>query len=382
MSPLRFVLLTLIRLTLNTAHRMIYPFLNVFARGVGVEWTSLAALVANRALFAASASFVFPFIETRGRRFGMLVGMGFFVIGMGIVALFPSLLMLGVALVFAVLAKGFFDPSLIAYLADHSSYQRRGLFTALSEMAWSSSFILGVPAMAFLIDRFGWRSPFAVLGSLGLVGLGLVAFLVRSSHVIEPHRDGGWGNLRHVLTDRTVLAALSIGLLASLANELISVMFGVWLEDAFGVRLATLAAAALVIGLSELGGEGLVAAFSDRLGKVRAAGLGLLLNCLAALLLPWVGGTVVGALIGLFLFYISFEFTIVSQIPLMSEVMPRARATALAFNAAGQSLGRAAGAVIAPLLYPLFGFGAVTVVAILFNGLALLAVRYVLDYHA
>ncbi len=382
MSPLTFLLLTFIRLTLNTAHRMVYPFLNVFARSVGVEWTALAALVANRALFAAGASFAFPFIEIRGRRFGMMVGLGFFLVGMATVTWSPTLPALGVALVCAVLAKGFFDPSLLAYLADHSPYHQRGWYTALSEMAWSSSFILGVPAMAWVMNRFGWRSPFMVLGLLGMVGVLLVARLVSSNQTIEPHREGGWGHLRDVLTDRMVLAALSIGLFASLANEVVSVTFGVWLEQAFGVKLATLAAAALVIGLSELGGEGSVAIFADRLGKVRAAGLGLLANGLTAILLPWVGSTVPGALIGLFLFYISFEFTIVSQIPLMSEVMPRARATTLAFNAAGQSLGRAVGALLGPWLYTLFGFGAVTVAVVMINLLSLLAVKYVSAYHS
>ena len=51
-------------------------------------------------------------------------------------------------------------------------------------------------------------------------------------------------------------------------------IFGVWLEDSFDLQIAALGAASAVIGLSELGGEGLVAAFVDRLGKPRAIGLG------------------------------------------------------------------------------------------------------------
>ena len=128
-----------------------------------------------------------------------------------------------------------------------------------------------------------------------------------------------------------------------------------------------------MIGLSELSGEGLVALTTDRLGKPRALVLGLVGNILAALLLPIVGRTEMGALVGLFLFYITFEYVLVSHIPLMTEVMPNARATLLSFNVMGHSFGRAIGALIAVFIYERFGFMPVTLIAILFNLFALLA---------
>jgi predicted MFS family arabinose efflux permease len=137
-----------------------------------------------------------------------------------------------------------------------------------------------------------------------------------------------------------------------------------------------LGAASAVIGLSELCGEGLVAAFVDRLGKPRAIGLGLVANCLAAVALFFLGHTVTGALVGLFFFYISFEFTLVSVIPMMTEVLPSARATLMAFNVASLSLGRALGDLLAPRLY-LWGFWSIVLGAVAFNLLALLALRKV-----
>jgi predicted MFS family arabinose efflux permease len=129
-----------------------------------------------------------------------------------------------------------------------------------------------------------------------------------------------------------------------------------------------------------LGGEGLVALFADRVGKVRAAGIGIFGNCLAAILLPIVGRTELGALIGLFLFYITFEFTIVSIIPLMTEVMPSARATTLSLSGAANFIGRAVGALLAPTLYA-SGFFVVTGAAVAFNLAGLVAVWYVSKHH-
>jgi predicted MFS family arabinose efflux permease len=72
----------------------------------------------------------------------------------------------------------------------------------------------------------------------------------------------------------------------------------------------------------------------------------------------------------LFIFYITFEFTVVSLIPLMTEILPAARATLLAFNVAAFTLGRAVGAPLSVLLYTQ-GFWVVVVGTVVFNLAAL-----------
>jgi predicted MFS family arabinose efflux permease len=72
------------------------------------------------------------------------------------------------------------------------------------------------------------------------------------------------------------------------------------------------------------------------------------------------------------LFYITYEYVLVSHIPLMTEVMPNARATLLSFNVMGHSFGRAIGALVATFIYQKFGFLPVTLIAVLFNVLALI----------
>jgi predicted MFS family arabinose efflux permease len=380
MRPFRLIILTFIRVILNTAHRIIYPFLAVFARGLGVDIGTVSALVANRSLIGAATPFLFPFVEPRGRRFGMLLGAGLVAAAMGLVALWPSLATFGTAMVLALVGKTFFDPSMLAYVADHTPYEQRGTATAFAEFAWSLSFIFGIPAVGFLIAQFGWSAPFGALSLTTALACLLIAWTVRDSHRPAHHADGVFGNVRAIFTSAPVLAGLSIGLCASMANEVVNLLFGVWLEDSFQLQIAALAGASAVIGFSELGGEGLVALLADRIGKVRASGLGLAANCLAAILLPVMGRTEFGALAGLFLFYITFEFTLVTSIPLMSEIMPSARATTLSFNLAAHSLGRMGGALLAPVLYAL-GFSFVTAAAVIINLLGIAAVWYVSRHH-
>jgi len=364
-----------LRTIFNTMHRMVYPFLGTFARGLGVDITALSFALTGRSLTGAFVPFIASVADQRGRRFGMLAGILLFTCGVFLVVIWPSLWMLSAALILALLGKSMFDPAIQAYFGDRIPYQRRGQALALTELSWSLSFIIGIPVMGYLIAKFGWVAPFPVLAVLGV---GMFAIIWR----VVPKRDENhvpvrnpWINFGSVLKNGPAIAGISIALWASTGNELVNLIFGVWLEDSFGLQIAALAGASAVIGLAELGGEGLVATVTDRIGIPRALTLGLIANGVTALLLPFIGKTQVGALVGLFLFYITFEYLIVSHVPLMSELVPRARATVMAFSITGHSLGRALGAFIAPFIYRQFGFLFVSLLAIVFNALALMALR-------
>ncbi len=372
------VAFTITRTIINTLHRMVYPFLAVLARGVGVDLISMSYALTARSLVGTVGPFAATIADRRGRKFGMLLGIGLFTMGTAIVVIRPVFPALVLSIILSTLGKYIFDPSMQAYLADRIPYARRGRTIAVTEFGWSLAFILGIPLMGFLIARNGWMAPFPLMVLLGaLIFAGLSLMLPNDSQQpMSASADGERNNFRLVLTSVPALAGLAVGLLASAGNEVVNLIFGVWLEDAFGLQIAALGAASAVIGLSELGGEGLVAAFVDRLGKPRAIGLGLAANCLAALALLFLGRTEAGALVGLFFFYITFEFTLVSIIPLMTELLPTRRATLMAFNVAALSLGRALGDLLAPRLYGL-GFWFVVLGAVGFNLLALAALRKV-----
>jgi predicted MFS family arabinose efflux permease len=251
---------------------------------------------------------------------------------------------------------------------------------ALSELAWSISAIVGVPLVGFLIARQGWLSPFPLLVLLGLLSFILLARILPRDPAVTAARPSLFANLRRVFTYPPALAGLGMAALYTVANELVTVVYGVWVEDKFALAIASLGATALGIGVVELGGESLVALLTDRIGKRRAIAFGVGLNCLAALVLVVFGGWLAGTLVGLLLFYLTFEFTMVSGIPLMSEILPPARATLMATHIAVVSLGRAIGDLLAPRLFVnpwLPGMAANALGAILFNLLALALLRWV-----
>jgi MFS transporter, DHA1 family, inner membrane transport protein len=366
----QLIVIALLRIILNTMHRMVYPFLTVFAGGLGVDVTSISLALTGRNAVGIFGPILGSIGDVRGRKVAMLAGIVIFAVGVSLVAIAPSLVTFAAALVLAILSKCLFDPAVHAYFGDRVPYENRGTAIAITEMAWSTAFIAGVPIVGVLISHFGWTAPFPVLAVLGLVMLVIVWRVIPYDGPTSKPQSP-FTNLRQVLASVPALAGISIGLWASAANETVNLNFGAWLAHSFNLQITALAGASAVIGLAELGGESLVATITDRLGKPRAVAAGLVANIGASLVLPWIGQTEIGALVGLFLFYLSFEYLVVSQIPMMTEVVPSSRATAVALNGMGYGIGRTLGSLLSTFVYARLGFAAVTWMSVLFNVFAL-----------
>ncbi|MBN2549770.1 MAG: MFS transporter [Anaerolineales bacterium] len=372
------------RTVVNTGVRMVYPLLPVFSRGLGVSLPMISLALTLRSASGVFGPFLGSIADSRGRKTGMLFGLCLFVAGMGWMALAPSYPAFVVALVLTIIGNFVFIPSMQAFIGDRVPYERRGLVISLTELSWSISFIAGIPLVSWLIARQGWQSPFTWLALMGLLVVGMLAALLPR----DPKPAGGQKllgkNMHLVFSQPMALAGLAMGLGMGTANELINLIFGIWMEDTFQVQIAALAAASAVIGFSELGGEIFVSLFSDRIGKSRAVWIGLLMNCLAVLALPLLGRSLAGALVGLGCLYLTFEFTIVSSLPLMTEILPTARATYMACYIASLSIGRTLGDLAAPPLYQAgqgttagYGILFIAVVSAAINLLALAALSYV-----
>jgi predicted MFS family arabinose efflux permease len=370
----------LTRMVINTSFRMIYPFLGPISRGAGVPAEVVTRAITLRAGLGLLSPLIGSIADTRGRRAAMSLGIASFVAGMLLVGFWPSFGTLVVALLLTMFSKIILDPALLAYLGDRVSYEQRGLAVAVAEFSWAGAFFLGVPVAGWLIGTGGWNTPFWVLGVTGIGLFLLIRRIVPAESVRTIKRASLRAGLAKIARHRPSIGVLIIGLMISGSNEVVNIIYGLWLEDAFAVKLGALGAAAAVIGFSELLGEGLVAGFADRIGKRRALAIGLGAYIVAALLLPALATDENSALLGLFLFYLTFEFSVVASLPLLTELLPDARATLLAGNGAGHSLGRMLGSLFGPLLFG-GGLSVNTTTAAVMNGIALLALIVLVREH-
>jgi DHA1 family inner membrane transport protein len=280
---------------------------------------------------------------------------------------------IGLALFLGGLGKVFFDPALLSYIGDWVPYEKRGRAFGLSEFAWAGSLLIGVPLIGLLIGRLGWQSPFFLLGGAGLLGFAAVMIWfpadVRHGHSSEL-LAGVWREWQRLSKEPAALFALAFGLLLSGANHSLFVVYGVWLEETYGLSIVALGATALVLGLGDLSGEALTATISDRLGLKRAVTIGSVSLVLSYLILPVLGRSLVGALVGLFIVFLSFEFTIVTNSSFVVGVLSDARATMLSSLTAATSMGRMIGVMVGGIVWLAGGLMANSLFAALIAALA------------
>jgi predicted MFS family arabinose efflux permease len=222
-----------------------------------------------------------------------------------------------------------------------------------------------MPIIGALIDRHGWQAPFPFTAALGVLAFLLILVLVPNYKPVQTQTGNILKNIREVLRIPAARFGLLMSLMLISSNEVINLVFGVWLEESFGLKLAALGAASAIIGISEISGESIGGFVSDKLGRERSITVGMGMMLLVSIALPFVGGTKVGALVGLFFFYLSYEFTFVSTLPFMTELVPEARGTLLGANVACLSLGRMIGNLVAPFVFRI-GFGANAISSVVF----------------
>jgi len=354
------ILLTLVRLVMNTANRMVYPFMPAFSRGMGISTSSGRLLISARSL-AGGLSFLFgPASDRFGRKNVMLAALGIFCASMLLVPAAPIFAIVYTVFILIGLAKAIFDPSLQAFVGDSVPYRRRGLGIGIIEMAWSGALLLTIPIIGILIEKFGWKSPFYFLAVLSFLGMIVVA--LRIPRHTKPEGPSARFNFLHawqILRQHpVVLSAISFSFAVHVANESIFVVYGEWMEGSFGLKVGTLGLLTTVIGIAELIGEFLVIFLADRLGKKRVAAWGILSASIFYLVFPWLGNSLWLSMSVLFLMFVTWETGIVAAISLITEQLPEARGTLMASNVTGISLGRVVGALAGGWLWGWAGFAA------------------------
>lgn len=350
------------RLLINTSRRFIYPFAPALSRGLDVPLTAFTSIIAVNQ-FTGFLSLIFgPLADRWGHRSMMLLGLGVLGFGMLLGGLFPSYWPVFVALLLAGAAKSIYDPAILAFAGTRVPYERRGLAVGVLEMSWAGSSLLGIPLMGVLMDHWGWQVPFFVIGGSSLVCMLLLARFIPKDGMRKIGHGGPAGfvsALRKLAGERAALGVMSFIFCVSMASDTLFVVYGIWLEKAFGLSLLAIGFATTVIGAAELLGEGLIATLSDRLGLKRSVILGAVLSGGCYALLPVMDVSLPFALAGLFMVFLMGEFTIVGSISFCTEIMPEARGTMMAGYFAAASLGRVIGALMSGPLWVAGGIWAV-----------------------
>ena len=364
------------RLLLNTGRRFVYPFAPAMSRELAVPLSAITSIIAAGQLTSLLGLFSGPLADRFGYRVMMRAGLAMLAVGMLLCGLAPEYWPVFVGLVVASFGKTIFDPSIQAFIGHSVPFERRGRVIGIIETAWAGSTLIGIPAIGLIIADIGLTGAFYLLALLGAVG-----WLTISRVIPADGGASGSGNNRvHIFAAlpqlfkvRPAAGMLAFGFWISIANDSLFVVYGAWFEQDFQVSVAALGFSTIAIGAAELCGESLTAVFADRIGLKRAITLGLGLAMAAYLLLPLIGSSLSLAMAGMFIVFLTFEFTIVTSFSLSTELMAESRATMMAGFYATSGVGRMIGVLVGGWLWQLGGIHAVAWSAAGLTGCGLLS---------
>lgn len=380
-SVRRLILLGLLTRTLtDSGVQAFFPFLGIIAAGLGVSEALLGRLVALRASTGLLAPLFGVLADRHGYRRVMSLALGAAGLGYLIVAAGQSWPITAAGMVLAGLGTFAFVPNLSAYLSARLPFHRRSRGLGIVEYAWALAGILGLSLIGLLIEWTSWRLPFSLLGLAFL----LAALFYRRlpSTGIERREEKKEEAGRRLVrffdlgrNRRSTWAVLAGSFFVAIGGFTLILTFGIWLQREYQLGAGELGTVALIMGICDLTGSGLVSLIGDRLGKRRSVLLGTGLAVAGLLLLPQLNVSLPAAVAGLFLARGAFEFTIVSNQILLSEQVPSQRGKVLTLGAAATMLGSTLVGFTAVPTFDRFGIAGISL-----SGAAAIAVAFALFF--
>jgi DHA1 family tetracycline resistance protein-like MFS transporter len=179
-------------------------------------------------------------------------------------------------------------PAALAIVGDRVPEDRHAQWTGVIMASYGAGFILGPALGGLLFDRWGYAAPFAVTGTLALIGLILAVVMIPetrpanlSNKTLKVDRDQmKWKNILAALPKPITLfvTLLIIDFIATFAFAFIEPQMALYAYNQLFLSPAQLGIIVGVYGLAMLLGQGFLGTLSDRLGRKPVMLVGLLLN--------------------------------------------------------------------------------------------------------
>lgn len=369
----------------NLFIRFPYVFLNSISKGLGVHVDTVTLALGVRELGGLAAPQAGRLVD-RGHVARVVAGCGALA-GLSCLAaattwfpLFVVVMLIGGA------AKISVDLAQNAWIGHNVALSDRGRVVGLVETTWAGSFLLGVPALGWAVDRYGWKAAFVVTGPL----LAIVA-IISGTRMAASGADIGWASESETepanvevepadaatepadvgpATEGTPRPSVGVDpvrlkravwvfcVMQPLAQMVVFAVNGDWFVTHLHLSTTALATVMALLGLAELVGTMLSVGITDRLGPLRCGMWGLFISVPPMLAITAVGHHVTAAVALMVAMDVALEFAFVAVLPVFSEldVVKRGKAVGQLFVII--MVSRAVGSAIAGRVYRVGGFGA------------------------
>jgi len=364
---------TIARLVANAAYRFAPLFLATIARGFDVPLSTLGFAVFISELSGFASPFAGRLVDRLTHRNSMVLGLIGSALGCTIAAISTSPWLFAVGVTVLALTKQSFDLGLGTWIADHVPYTQRGKIVGLTETAWALGLLIGVSVMGLITAATNWRIGFA-FAVLCLLISTYVIYVRVTNHDKVTHESHS-STPQRVTGNAWFVVATMFCIMSSAQN--LFVTFGAWLEDEFQFGAAQLAVAGFSLGLVELVASVSSSRQTDKWGKEQSIAFGAMLVVPAGILLNLGSHNFTIGILAVFIYFLGFEFSVVSLLPLATSLVPNSPGTGLGWVLGAGTLGRAVMAIVATHLFESYGVKGPALLGSVFGVIgALLIMRY------
>ena len=344
------------RLVINISKRFPYPFVSAIADTFSVPADNIQNVIA----LTNGAGLLSPVLGIISEQYGrklVMVGMLLMMTVMSVLgAVFADYGVFVVVMFSFGIGKIIYDPTFQAYLGDLVPFGRRARVMGISELSWALSLVVAAPVAGYLLDNSNLQSVFVFLSISLFLGTAALWIFVESDErpdhkherlrIINPLTA-----IRMVSAHPPAVFALFYSFCLTLSHEIFYINYGLWMEDSFGLLLTALGTVTIVIAIAEIIGEFIVITMADRLGTKTTSMAGMLIAAVCFFIIPYLSFNLPLAMFGIFIMFIAIETSIVSALPLFTEILPRSRAVMMSANMGAHSLGRVVGAALGAFVY-------------------------------
>lgn len=349
----------LTRLFTDTSFQIFFPFMPILAAGLGTTTIVLGQLLSVQSALGLILPLLGVWADRYGYRRVMRLGLLCGSVGFALLGASQGLGLAVVGLILAGLGQVTFNPILQAYMSAWLPYQQRGRGIGMLEYSWALSGIVGLSLIGRLLEVASWRVPMFIFSGGMLLAFVAYRWLPTAPRqarqeqtaVFPPSSTGErWQAFLDLgVNGRSAWANVLINGLLWIVGFNLFIVYGTWLAADYGLGAAELGRIALFLGLADLGGSGLMSLISDRLGKRNSVMIGFLLIG-AGLLLLLGSRSFQFSLASLIFIRFGFEFSVVSQLALVSEQSPQQRGKTITLAGASGRLGGTVAALTGPWL--------------------------------
>ena len=342
--------LTAGKTVVSTAVRWLPFFLPTLAIAFATTTSQLTVVLGFGEMAGLSTLLIGRHLDAGRERWIMVGALGLITVA-SLLALVGDLWVFAVAYVVLIIGMSAYTVAGHTYFSRRIPYQRRARTIGTFETSWALSLLLGAPLAALAISWFGWRAPFAILSGLAVVMAVILWRRVDNSEVMSDAKEPAAG--QRLNANAWILIAASACTATTGLTTIVIV--GTWLSDELGVSTGGIGLIVMAFGAAELTASTSSAAIADRAGPMRSTRVALVIAIVGLIVMTQAMASLAIGAIGLFLFFLGFEFAIVTSFSIVSEAMPAARGRTLATNNAVSTVARGCGIVASGVLYEQFG---------------------------